>query len=387
MTKIYDALVIGGGPVGLATAIGIGMRHFSVALIDADLLSVDINKPDSRIFAVNHASQRLLMSLEVWSLIPIDQLSPYQHMSVWDAANAQRIDFDCRMIATDRLGWMIEESVLYGALLTRIAQLKNISIFPKQVIETVDEQVDTICVANSSQSWIGRHLFATDGANSPCRKQLKVPLTTWPYHQDAVVATVVTEHAHQQTAYQIFHPEGPLAFLPLRDPHRCGIVWSTAPAHAKSLLSLSTIEFNQVLTTAFQNKLGSVTHSQGRNHFPLVMRHVEAYVGTHWVLLGDAAHTIHPLAGLGLNVGLADLTAYLELLDQKPGQWPSKQQLARFQRQRKYAVWQVITLMQALKELFSTDSLPVRLLRGLGINCCNHVPMVKRLLIKHAAGI
>ena len=123
MTKIYDALVIGGGPVGLATAIGIGMRHFSVALIDADLLSVDINKPDSRIFAVNHASQRLLMSLEVWSLIPIDQLSPYQHMSVWDAANAQRIDFDCRMIATDRLGWMIEESVLYGALLTRIAQL------------------------------------------------------------------------------------------------------------------------------------------------------------------------------------------------------------------------------------------------------------------------
>lgn len=386
MAEIFDGIVIGGGAVGLATAIGLGMRGFSVALIDAGPLSPVINKTASRVFALNKASQMLLTTLGVWPLMPAHQLSPYQHMTIWDAINAQQIDFDCRMIADDKLGWMIEEFVLHEALLTRIAELRNIHLFPGQIIDKVNEKADVICVGNQTMEWTAKRLFATDGALSPCRKLLNVPLTTWPYHQHAVVATVTTEHAHQQTAYQVFHPEGPLAFLPLPDPHQCGIVWSTSPMLAQSLLDMSAEDFNQALMTAFQGKLGLVTHSQGRKQFPLVMRHVHEYVGNHWILLGDAAHTIHPLAGLGLNLGLADLTAYLALLSQQSGQWPSKNPLAAFQRQRKYAVWQVIILMQALKELFSSDFLPLRMLRGFGLSCCDHLPMIKRLLIEQAIG-
>ena len=384
--QIFDVIVVGGGVVGLTMALALAQRGSSVAVIDSGQLQAATKTPDARVFALNHASQQLLSSLQIWPLLRHDRLSPYEHMTIWDAAQGAQIEFDCRMIAAEYLGLIVEESILREALLKGLAQLEQVILFPEQSIEKVQQKAESIVLASRSMQWTARQLFAADGANSHCRDLLKVPMTTWSYHHHAVVARVTTELAHQKTAYQVFNPDGPLAFLPLSAPHECSIVWSTTPAEAKKLAAMSETQFNQALTRAFQSRLGKVKASSERHQFPLTMRHVEHYVGDHWVLLGDAAHTIHPLAGLGLNLGLADVADYLQLLDKNQRQAVTKTQLLGYQRQRKYEVWQMIILMQSLKGIFSSTLPAIRLLRGLGLQCFNQLPLLKRLCIGIARG-
>src|SRR3990167_6543015 len=390
MTTVFDSCIVGGGVVGLTAALGMAKRGFQVAVIDPGSLTRAMIESDPRVFAINQASMRLFESLGVWLVLSENwhenRLSPYQHMTIWDAGSRGSIEFDARIIAKDALGFIVEESVIRAALLHALSQLDNVALFPKQTIEMLSEDGELIQLASKKKQWTTRFLLAADGANSPCRTLLKVAVTTWDYFQHALVATVTTELSHQQTAYQVFNPDGPLAFLPLKNPHQCSIVWSTTPARAEELVAVSDTLFNQELMTAFARKLGAVTVTSPRHQFPLLMRHVEQYAGENWVLLGDAAHTIHPLAGLGLNLGLADVAEWFSLLDKTPGQLPLKKHLAAYQRQRKHAVWQVIVLMQSLKTLFASQLAPIRLLRGLGLQWCDKLPLLKRLFIDYADG-
>ena len=234
--------------------------------------------------------------------------------------------------------------------------------------------------------WKGRFLVIADGGESPTRKLLNIPVTTWPYHQHALIATVRTEKNHQQTAWQVFNPDGPLAFLPLVDPHYCSIVWSTRPDRALHLADMSEASFNQALTQAFAQKLGQASLASPRFHFPLMMRHSTRYAGNNWLLAGDAAHTIHPLAGLGLNMGLADIAACLNALDSSGKAEFTRKALGAWQRERKYAVWQAITFIEGLKTLFANPLPPVVSLRGLGLGLCDRLTPLKRLFIEQAAG-
>ena len=145
-------------------------------------------------------------------------------------------------------------------------------------------------------------------------------------------------------------------------------------------------EFNQALTKAFSAKLGKVKLVSTRYRFPLYMRHAQNYVGKNWLLLGDAAHTIHPLAGLGLNVGLADIACWQQKMQRNKGVLTSARALGAYQRERKAAVWQTILLMEGFKRLFATSFPPVSLMRAIGLQCCNQLPLLKRLFIQHAAG-
>ena len=384
----FEACVVGGGIVGLATALGMAKRGFQVAVIDSGDLTIVLDKPSSRVYAINHASEQLLTSLGVWPIVSENinenRVSPYLHMLIWDAASRGSIEFDARMIAKDRLGFIIEESVIRMALLQALSQRDKVTFFPRQTVKHINKKGNLLQIFSSETHWTTRFLLAADGANSLCRSLLKVPITTWPYNQHALVATVTTELPHNKTAYQVFNPDGPLAFLPLVNPHQCSIVWSTTKARAKELVTASEEAFNKALTDAFEGKLGAVSLVGERHQFPLVMRHVQQYADDNWVLLGDAAHTIHPLAGLGLNLGLADVADWFSLLDKTPGQLPLKKQLAAYQRQRKHAVWQVIVLMQSLKTLFASQVSPIRWLRGLGLRCFDKVSLLKRLFIGYA---
>lgn len=388
MTTVFDASIVGGGIVGLSAALGMAKRGFQVALIDHGPLTSHTSQADPRVFAINHASQRLLTSLGVWPLLlehrNKNRISPYQHMLIWDAVSDAHIEFDARMMAKDTLGFIVEESVIRAALLHALTSMDNVVLFPRQTIDTLSKEGDLIQLGSGKKHWMTRFLLAVDGAHSPCRTLLNVPVTSWDYEQHALVATVTTELPHNQTAYQVFNPDGPLAFLPLLNPHQCSIVWSTTPTRAKELVSQSDDSFNQALTDAFSGKLGAVTVTSSRHQFPLVMRHVQQYADANWLLLGDAAHTIHPLAGLGLNLGLADVADWFSLLDKNPGKLPLKKHLAAYQRQRKHAVWQTILLMQSLKALFGSQLRPIRLLRGVGLQCCDHIPLLKRLFIDFA---
>ena len=385
MNQSYDVVVIGGGIVGLSAAIAMCQRDYSVALIDAGDMTTDTSVSDSRVYAINHASQSLLKTLGAWELLDDARISPYLHMHVWDAANGVPIDFDARMVGSDRLGTIIEESIIKQALLQQ-ASMHNIVIFPRCRVSTVHSIADSLSISDGSTTWGAKLLIVADGANSATRQLLDVPITSWPYHQQAIVTLIGTEKPHQRTAYQVFNADGPLAFLPLADPHQCSIVWSTTPTRAQTLMDLNDVHFAQQLKEAFAAKLGDCTVLDGRHQFPLHMRHAKRYSGPRWLLMGDAAHTIHPLAGLGLNVGLADLTEWLSDLGAEKAQAWSNKKLGAYQRQRKYEVWQMIALMGGLKSIFANPFPPVAALRGLGLRACDKLLPIKRLLIEQAAG-
>ena len=383
MNTAFDIVIIGGGVVGLSAAIAMRQRHFSVAIVDTGSLTVDPNTPNARVYALNQASQRLLSTLGAWSRIEPSHQSPYLQMHVWDAASGAHIDFDARMVGTEHLGIMMEESVLKHALLEEATAL-GIALFPEQTVTALQMAPDGMSLKTPTAHWKTRLLMVADGAMSKTRELLGVTLTTWPYHQDAIVATIQTEKSHQHTAYQVFTSGGPLAFLPLTNPHHCSIVWSTS--HAKSLMALNDEAFARALTQAFESKLGTCDLLSARHLFPLHMRHANRYSGPGWLLMGDAAHTMHPLAGLGLNVGLADLSSWLSCLDANKTAY-SNRTLGAYQRQRKHAVWQTIALMGGLKTLFANPLPPIVALRGFGLNACNRWSPLKRLLIQHAAGL
>ncbi|KTD52070.1 2-polyprenyl-6-methoxyphenol hydroxylase [Legionella quinlivanii] len=384
MTESVDVLVAGGGVVGLTAALAMARRQYRVALLDARELKPS-EAPDLRVYAVNQASEQLFKALGVWNNIQQSRHSPYEAMLVWEAKGAA-IDFNSRLVGADKLGTIIEEAVIKNALLKALQQLPNVQCDPVTEIIALEPLPDKILIQSKAKSWESQLLIVADGAESPCRKLLKVDIHNWPYHQHALVASVQTELAHQKTAYQIFNGDGPLAFLPLNTPQQCSIVWSTTPARARQLKELPEAEFNQQLTAAFQNKLGQVEVISPRFQFPLHMRHVKQYAGAHWMLTGDAAHTIHPLAGLGLNVGLQDIAEWIAIVDRSGKKAFSKTMLAEYQRARKASVWQTILLMQALKSGFANPLPPLRLLREFGLKFCNQLTPLKRLFIEHANG-
>ncbi len=386
MKQTFDILVVGGGVVGLTAALAMSQRQYSVALIDAGALQADTSQRDLRVYAINQASRELFENLGVWEQITKTRFSPYQHMHVWDAVNDAAIDFNSRLVACSQLGAIIEESVIKQALLEKIAQQENIHLFANQTVDQLHRNDESVIVSSGNQVWQGRLLMVSDGADSPTREKLDVSLTRWSYHHQAIVAMVEVEKAHQRTAWQVFNSDGPLAFLPLNEPNLCSIVWSTTPERAKDLMSQSDEAFNEQLTDAFHQKLGKAKLASQRFQFPLTMRHAKQYSGDNWMLLGDAAHTIHPLAGLGLNVGLADLASWLNELSQSKQKYQFARALAAYQRQRKSEVWKVILLMDGLKSLFSNDLAPVKLIRGLGLRCINQLTVVKQMLIQQAMG-
>ncbi len=379
-----DFLVVGGGVVGLSAAVAMCQRGFSVAIVDKAPLETYSKQ---RVYAINAASKHLLSSLNAWPQIPREKLSPYEKMYVWEQKNHVKITFDCRDIGQSELGFIIEEHLLKQAL---YEQCTLTHLPPLEATTLIEHENHVILKARDAQR-SEHHLqasfvFITDGAKSTLRQKLNIPLTQWPYHHHAIVATVHTEKSHRNTAYQIFTPEGPLAFLPLSDKHHCSIVWSVTHQHAESLQTLPDEMFNETLATTFEQKLGSCQLVSHRQQFELHMRHAEQYHGKRWILMGDAAHTIHPLAGLGLNLGLADLSTWLHLTAATTHTHYNTALLGAYQRQRKSATWAVIGLMELIKTTFSQSSSPIQWLRGFGMEMLNSITPLKRMMIHYASG-
>lgn len=385
MNTQFDVLVVGGGVVGLTAAIAMQQQNLTVAVVDSGSMTIDLSQPDPRVYAINQSSQALFEKLGVWADIVKSRISPYRKMYVWDSQNGAQIDFDCRMIGESCLGNIIEESVIKAALLKQ-AKALDIQLLAKQSVTTINLEEDAVNISCKTSTYTAALLIVADGGNSKTRDCLGVTVTTWPYHQQAIVTTVEVEKPHDKTAWQVFNPDGPLALLPLESPHRCSIVWSTQPKKAQRLIEADEETFNQDLTFAFQAKLGACKVVDKRHQFPLIMRHANQYHGHRWIVMGDAAHTIHPLAGLGLNVGLADVNTWLNIVYKARNPIWSGRYLKAYQRARKNEVWKIIALMQGLKNLFINPLPAVRGIRGIGLRICNNLPPLKRFLIDQAGG-
>lgn len=376
--------IVGAGVVGLTSALSLSRRGQRVALFDQRSMQ-QMTRTSQRVYALNEASLSLLEELNILQQLPPEALTAYDQMQVWVAQSKATLSFDARDSGQSRLGAIIPESPLIDTLLKQALQESNLTFIPSTPITAVQEHPSHIELISETDTFQNQLLMIADGPHSPLRQYLNIPMTQWPYHQEALVATVHTEFTHEHTCYQIFTPEGPLAFLPLDDPHQCSIVWSTSPAYAKTLLALSESAFNEVLTAQFQRKLGMTRRLGALVNFPLTMRHVKQYVSNRYLILGDAAHSVHPMAGLGLNIGLSDLKCWLGHFD-KYGFARLTRALNAYQRERKYEVWQIIVLLEGLKMLFSESNSPVQQIRDIGINSCNMLPSMKRFFMKYAAG-
>jgi 2-octaprenylphenol hydroxylase len=389
-TQTYDVAIVGGGMVGLATAIGLANADLNVVVIDAGTIQAVSGEPKLRVSAINKASQQLLQNLGAWQYLDDNRVSPYQKMSVWDKDGLGKIEFDAHSISETHLGSIIENDAISYALAKRASEISNLTHLEGQRLERIafGEREAWLTLA-SGDNISAAVVVAADGANSWVRQQCSIPLTFWDYGHHAIVATVRTELAHDATARQAFLPGGPLAMLPLYDDHLCSIVWSVLPDQAKQLLALDEVEFSKALTAALDGRLGLCQVISERQSFPLRMRYARHFARHRLVLAGDAAHTIHPLAGQGVNLGFLDAASIIDTFTQLHEQGKDLGEyshLRALERWRKAEAMEMIATMEGFKRLFAGSNPLKKAVRDIGLTLVDNVAGLKTVFIKQAMG-
>ena len=387
----YDVIVVGAGMVGAALALALGREGLKVALVDAHAPQLEWSQDgyDIRVSAITRASQHVFESLGAWTIMQSERISPYRDMHVWDAGGDGVIHFDSADIGEPDLGHIIENRVIVKGLHTCLAEQANVTPFwpvqPKTMTLTENEASLELSDGTELQA---RLLVGADGARSWVRQQAGISVKGWDYDQVALVTWVKPELFHQETAWQRFLVTGPLAFLPLTDGY-CSIVWSTSPEHAAQLQSMEEERFAQELQAAFESKLGNIEAVGPRAMFPLRSFETQHYILPRLALVGDAAHTIHPLAGQGVNLGLADMASLLQVITEAHQQRRdigTENTLRRYERWRRADNRSMLIAMDGFKRLFSTDQSTLRWIRNLGLKLTDQVLPLKRLIMQQALG-
>ena len=311
----------------------------------------------------------------------------------WDADGTGSIHFNCFDVGEPNLGHIVENRVVIANLYQQLAQSAAVQCFAQTQVEQLggSEQRRELILADG-RVLAAPLVIAADGARSKMRELAAMPIRQWQYGHKAIVTTVTTEQPHQFTAWQRFLTTGPLAFLPLQGQSQgagpdctSSIVWSVTEAEADALMALDDAEFNRQLGQAFEHTLGQITHSDKRFCFPLVARHAKDYFHQGLVLVGDAAHSIHPLAGQGVNLGLADARVLAEEIHRARRRAISLNDaslLRRYQRRRKGHNLMALAVMEGFKRLFGADPLPIRLLRNWGLRGVDGASGLKQHIIR-----
>lgn len=390
----YDLIIVGGGMVGLALAARLAQSQLKIAIIDPKSVEMSWDKSDYdlRVSAITRASQKLLDEVSAWSFIEQDEKTAYQRMYVWDGeASRGKIEFDANLLAEPNLGHIIENRVLRRSLFQAIKPYRNIEFLSPQKCAQVSYQAEQAIIELADGKNISAKLLvAADGAMSWLRKSSGIETKQKPYGHKAIVATIKTEKPHQETAWQRFDHNGPLAFLPLTDEHHCSIVWSVKSDYADQLMALDDKEFLQRLEQTFENTLGQCLETSQRVAFPLIERTAECLVKDRVALIGDAAHTIHPLAGQGVNLGFSDVEELAQVIEKSNGKQLDiglKRNLRPYERARKGEIFMMQKAMQGFKLLFEQDIPLIQMTRSYGLALTNQHPLLKQQLIKQAMGL
>lgn len=387
--KRHDVVVVGGGVAGAAAALALSRQGFDVALVEKGKAPApwDAAHYDARVYAISPGSARFLQGCGAWSRIAARRVSPYTRMQVWEGTPAQSLDFEAAELAVPELGWIIEDRLLRATLWEALA---GVALMTRVHVTSLSLDAGKPRLALSSGETLEAGLVvAAEGADSPLREWAGIDTGGWSYPQRAIVANVTTGKPHRGTAYQRFMAGGPLAFLPLADG-RSSIVWSTDTAEAEELMALDDAEFRERLGEAFQRHLGDVTAVDQRYAFPLRLLHAQSYVAPGVALVGDAAHVIHPMAGQGLNLGLADVEALVAVaVEARRQKKPlgALRVLQRYERARKADNVEALALVDGLHRLFRLRAPELGGLRELGMSLVGRAGMVKAALAKRAMGI
>jgi len=396
-----DIIIVGGGMVGLALACGLRSTGKKITVIDAQPIDQlhqrppcpdappTLTEPAPAFSAINKTSQRLLNDWGVWSAIQAQGANPFKTMVVWDAKSKGTVRFTCDSLNASNMGHIIQNQMIRRGLLSVLKLSSNVQLLSSVTLADTPGSVvvndHTVSLTLSNGQQLNAELVVgADGAHSALRQCIGIDHYQRSYGQTALTATVAIEHPHQMTAWQHFLPNGPLAFLPLSDRHQCSIVWSTTPKQAAELIAMSTEAFNHALTLAFEKRLGQVKRLSALSHYPLTLRHAKQYTTPCIALVGDAIHTIHPLAGQGVNLGLKDVAELINCLQQSIQRNQSlghSRGLRAYERARKGDNWLTIGVMELFKRLFSDVPYTLIALRGLGLTVTDRLDCIKRLVM------
>lgn len=393
-----DLIIVGAGMVGSTLALALQGAGLTIKLIDSGPLDVQpfaLTDPfEPRVSALSAASQRILERVGAWPGITNRRASPYTDMHVWDGSGTGQIHFSAASVHAEVLGHIVENRVVQDALLDALRGGGSVELMAGARVEQLQQNEHgwSLVLADGQRVSAGL-VVAADGANSAVRRLAGCETREWDYLHHAIVTSVRCAEPNQQTAWQRFTDDGPLAFLPLQragDPHWCSIVWSVTEQEAQRLMALDDEAFRHALGRAFEYRLGAVLEADPRLCIPLRQRHAKRYVQPGLALIGDAAHTIHPLAGQGVNLGLLDAAVLAEVLlaaIARGAQLGDPRVLGRFERRRMPHNLTMMAAMEGFERLFQADALPLRWLRNVGLKGIQALPEAKALFVRQALGL
>ena len=393
-----DAVVAGGGVVGAATALMLAREGLSVALVEPRHPNAwSPEARDLRVYAFAPDNAGLLEDLGVWAAVRDARAQPYRRMRVWDAAGGDALAFDADTLSRPQLGWIVENALLVDRLWAALPAAGVRLHCPARIEALQQDDAGVQLQLDDGVQLRARFAVAADGAQSALRGLAGIGCTRHDYAQRGLVGFIASEQPHQDTCWQRFLPTGPLAVLPFNGDgdvelqgHISSIVWTLPDAEAVRLLAADEATFNTELTAALGGELGTMRLLSPRAAFPLQRQLAETYIRQQVILVGDAAHAVHPLAGQGVNLGLRDVAALRDTLRkaaQRNADPASPARLARWARTRRSESVVAAHAFDAINRAYSNDAVWPTLLRGHALGIAGKVPPLSRALWRHAAGI
>lgn len=387
-TARYDVVVFGAGLIGATFALLLARRsELKIAVVERAAAGSFNSLPNQRVVALGALATSLLGEIGAMDKFTIEQAYPYTKMFVWDENSDGQLCFRAAEYGQNELGHLVDSSACTRLLHEQMGNQSNVESYYDFAADRIVDDDTGVSVFSKSREITARLLIAADGADSWARKQARIFSHRQPFKQFGIVAKIRTSLSHQDTAWQRFLATGPVAVLPLHD-NQSSIVWSTDCDYGESLMQLSEDEFCLVLANALDNRLGEIDLLSPRQVFPLQSQRADMYYRGRVVLVGDAAHSIHPLAGQGANLGFKDADCLADLLQRQPAQrLYAVNMLRRYQRSRKTDNEQTDWLMRVLHRAYRSDNPWWQIARGRGMNFLAGSRRVKTLLAKHAMGI
>jgi len=390
-----DVIIAGGGFVGMTLALALAAlapKGFRVTLVDVEPLRKD--KADARASALTAASKNLLSALRIWPAL-VGGAQPIDSIEITDSTldaplRPHLLGFDDELEPGEAGAYMIENADLHRALVAAVTNEPAIEVIaPDSVVDFASGAVGVTARLASAKEIGAKLLVAADGKRSRLRERTGIKCIGWSYPQIGIVATVAHTRPHGGKAVQHFLPAGPFAILPLTG-NRSSIVWTEDKAAGKAIMRGDEAGFVRELAKRFGDRLGDLALAGPRQSFPLALQVARSFIADRLVLVGDAAHAVHPLAGQGLNIGFRDVAALTEIIveDARLGlDIGAPASLERYERWRRFDSAFSATVMDGLNRLFSNDSAPLRALRDLGLGVVERTPWLKRVLVREAAGV
>jgi len=395
MSKKFEVVIVGGGMAGMTLGCGLAGCGIATAVIERmDPVTINTLDFDGRTTSIAHGSAQVLKGIGLWPLIA-DETEPILDIRVADGHPSRGVSplflhYDHTEVGDDPFGYIIENRVIRDGLSRLGGQLRNLTIIAPASVETVERHADGADVMLEDGRVLQTSLVVgADGRNSPIRKSAGIGVREFQYDQTAIVCTVSHERAHAGVAVELFLPSGPFAMLPMT-AQRTNIVWTERADLAPAFLDLDDAGFLGEVQRRFGDWLGALDLVGPRFAYPLGLMHADRYTDRRLALISEAAHTIHPIAGQGLNLGIRDVAALAEAVVDavRLGLEPADATvLDRYEASRRIDNTTLVAVTDVLNRLFSNDVAPIRAARDLGLAGVDAIPPLKRVFMRHAMGV